>query len=104
LVTVSFYSLSASSKRVLTVEGHAGFRKKGHDIVCSAVSVLVHTFISSSRLIAGATLTIVDDELLEINVDTIDNVEAFSVILESTAIGMEAVAGEYSENVTIHYR
>ncbi|HRX15494.1 MAG TPA: ribosomal-processing cysteine protease Prp [Spirochaetota bacterium] len=103
MVTVSFYSLTSDSKRILTVEGHAGFRKKGSDIVCSAVSVLVHTFISASRLVAGVSLTVYDGGVLEVNVDKIDNVDAFSVILETVAVGLEDVSREYPQNVQVHY-
>ena len=33
-------------KYLLIVEGHSEFKEKGKDIVCSAVSVLVYTFLN----------------------------------------------------------
>lgn len=44
-----------------------------------------------------------DGEVFEIDVDKIDNVDAFSVILETVAVGLEDVSREYPQNVQVHY-
>lgn len=46
----------------VVVEGHAGYAKKGEDIVCSAVSVLIHTL--AAEVIAYEDL--LDDQYIEL--------------------------------------
>jgi len=78
----------------MNVEGHAGFDSKGLDIVCSAISVLVWTFIESVASIPGIKYSLSDAEVLHFTLlDSPETevclVKGFSVFLLKGLSGIE---------------
>ena len=43
-------------RRQITVSGHAGYAKKGHDIVCAAVSILIYNLQNSIERLTDDTV------------------------------------------------
>ena len=57
------------SPEKIVVSRHAGFDKKGKDIVCAGVSALVFTFIKSVDKLLGIELKVISgDGLMDIDI------------------------------------
>lgn len=87
--------------------GHAGFARRGSDIVCAAVSVLTHTAIIALPRHAGVTPQVTaDDEsgdlscFLPEGLDA-EQAERAQIILESMVTGLREVAREYGKHVRV---
>ncbi len=80
-----------------TSSGHAGYRKKGQDIVCSAISVLVITAENALEEVAGADVdTRADEKEGRISVDLrSDPDEKTETIFRSLELGLRGVSAEY---------
>jgi len=79
--------------------GHAGFDERGHDVVCSAVSVLA---INTGNAIDILTedrfsLDYDDDGLVDLRVTGPISQKA-SVLLEAFEIGVKAISEEYGKD------
>jgi uncharacterized protein YsxB (DUF464 family) len=90
--------------RSLSVHGHAGYAKKGEDIVCAAVSVLTRTFAALLEGRNGITLSGGAPLRGEMNlwVECRREGEAFlSPVQEFLTEGLMSVAREYPQNLTV---
>ncbi|MBF1170764.1 MAG: ribosomal-processing cysteine protease Prp [[Eubacterium] sulci] len=89
-----------NSKHRISVEGHADYGPYGQDIVCSAVSTLLQTYIESVANLSsdeikysiGEGRAFVEHKALS---------EQGKVLRESFFIGINGVASAYSDNVQI---
>lgn len=53
MITIRVFEDKKGNIRGLNVSGHAGFSKKGEDIVCAGVSALTYTLLNSMELLLG---------------------------------------------------
>ena len=51
MITIKVFEDNEGNIRGLIVSGHAGFGKKGEDIVCAGVSSLTYTLLNSMELL-----------------------------------------------------
>ena len=77
--------------------GHAGFARKGQDIICSAISILVIGTINSLEELAGEKLTVVtNEETGFIRCDIQGSLqEKSSFLLDSMVFSLENLSREY---------
>ncbi|MCR5584326.1 MAG: ribosomal-processing cysteine protease Prp [Lachnospiraceae bacterium] len=78
------------------VEGHAGYAKKGQDIICSAVSVLATNTVNSVEALTNDKFSCkqAEDGFLELIL--VEDVSKESkLLLDSFFLGIEAIVQEY---------
>ena len=100
-----YYEWNGSPDLSVKVSGHAGFAKKGEDIVCAAASVLVQALSVSLAAKKIAQSISRDDGVLFVSVEwgkMKDNekrsvASAFDLMIH----GFRAMAESYPENITI---
>ena len=88
------------------VSGHSGYAESGHDIVCSAVSVLCTTCVNSLESVCGIQPTVRggDDGYLEFALPsglTESQRHDAQIILRALRQGLRDVAGEYPQYVQL---
>jgi len=81
------------------VEGHAGYAKKGQDIICSAVSVLATNTVNSVEAFTNDKFSCKQAEngFLEL-ILTEDVSKESRLLLDSFFLGIEAIEKEYGNN------
>lgn len=86
----------------ITISGHAGYAERGKDIVCAAVSALAQTL---ARSLDMQTHDVVETEQREgyIAIKYMNLSDAGKNLVDSFFVGMEMIAHEYPEHVTIKY-
>ena len=86
---------------VLTMQGHAGYAEKGHDIVCAGASALVQSLAATLKLL----------ELPQLQVELADGQSRVSCRVESTAVhalfyqtlvGLILLQQEYPDNIHVN--
>ena len=90
----------------LTIEGHAGSGEYGHDIVCSAASILAYTL--ANAVLNMAECGQVRDPKVELEVGngevscrTIHKYEApVTLIFDTLCAGFEFLAQQHPENIS----
>lgn len=88
-----------------TVKGHAGYAKKGRDIICAAVSVTAYTAVGALEDLAGLKNCYVErDGYLSCSIPT-DLSEAqrqtVRIILETTVIGFKQIELQYPDFLSV---
>lgn len=91
------------------VEGHAGFNKKGPDIVCSALSVLSQNTVFSLVELAGVKekeLTLIDDEKRAIYAVLLPSVcsDDAQLLMKSFELGVKILNKTYPAHVKLRHR
>lgn len=87
----------------LTVDGHAGYAKKGNDIVCAAVSMLAQNLVNSLDMLT-------DDEVIchmqngHMDIQWKDLSERGRLLVDSFFVGMDALQNTYADHVKIATR
>lgn len=102
MVTVCL-ALSQGSYEVLA-EGHALFDRKGQDIVCASVSVIIQGWVLSSRLIGR-----VEPEVLEKKAGFFrakvpsdgGDVRALEILWQSLVLNLRSLSREYEDNLKV---
>lgn len=92
---------------LLIIEGHASYKEKGNDIVCSAVSILVYTLLnmlkdeeSDKRL--KLKREIVRDGYFCVEVEPFDfSKNRTKGIIDTTIMGLALLNQDYPENVKL---
>lgn len=84
----------------ISVSGHAGYAEHGKDIVCSAVSTLLQTFILSLEELTSDHI-ISDIRQGNAVIRYKDLSEQGKFLKESFFIGMQGVASAYPEHVKV---
>ena len=84
----------------IRIRGHAGYAEEGRDIVCAAVSMLVHAFVES---VDQLTEDPISYELApgdsRIRFGSLSR--EGQLLLDSFILGVEMLAKQYPENVKI---
>ena len=78
-------------------EGHAGFAKRGQDIVCAAVSALVFNTMNSIEQFTSDTYSYEEDEKsgrIEFNIIS-EVSDRSELLLASFALGVQTIAEQY---------
>lgn len=83
------------SDKEINMEGHAGYRAAGQDIVCAAVSALTCSLINSLRELAGAKIEAKTDSGLTI-IRWEELSEPAKLLVDSWFLGMAAINQEYN--------
>ncbi len=91
------------------IEGHAGFNKKGPDIVCSGLSILSQNTVFSLVKLAGVKekqLTLIDDEKRAIYAVLLPNVysDKAQLLMESFELGVKILNKTYPAYVKLKHR
>ena len=83
--------------------GHAGFRKRGSDIVCAAVSILTVNFVNSVDKLTDAHYKGEQDEKKGyLNIDVIEyNRSDIQLLFNSLKLGLEEISKNYSKYLQI---
>ncbi len=105
MIDIDFDIDGAGFIRSFSVSGHSGFASKGSDIVCSSVSILVDSFLSSCELEEGIEFssdTSVDG-LVKFSVLGVEEVKTqrylgFCMVL---AVGLKRLASEFPRYVRL---
>lgn len=85
----------------LSVNGHAKYGKHGEDIVCAGVSALVQALIGWAENHPHTVECVsIDDKDGEVII-SLTGEEDVAAVCYMTAIGMEQIAQEYPNHVTI---
>lgn len=82
------------------VKGHAGFAEMGEDIVCSGVSALVQTLISSIEELTDDRIEyVIEPGWVDIKHGNLS--ANAQLLVNSFFIGVQMIADEYPYNVSI---
>ena len=107
MIRVVFWRGTGGLPAGFRVQGHAGYRPKGEDIVCAAVSALAQTAVISLKdHLPAAPEVNIRDGVLECRLPASLNAtaqEQARVILRTIELGLKAIAGDYKQYVTIEY-
>lgn len=88
------------SNNKVTIAGHAGYAKKGHDIVCAAISILVYNLESSVlKLTDDVVDFIYKDDGVYIEFKTMS--ESSKILFDSFIIGIDGLVDNYSDYVEL---
>ena len=79
--------------------GHAGYAKKGPDVVCAAVSVLVINTINAIEKLAGQTSEVTENEETGfIKCDFKDSLNEKSILLmDAMVLGLQDISKAYGK-------
>ncbi len=116
MITVIFRNIAVnggidpekSENIFIEFSGHSGSGIKGNDIVCSAVSVLVHTFSQT----AGKILKIRQEiqrsngyfsTLIKMNELSPDDKLGLRLLMNSLLIGLAEISREYPDRIKIEF-
>ena len=95
--------------KAFILEGHAGYDDYGFDIVCSGVSALAISAANGLSEFTNAELNVEQNEgylSCEIlNLDALDEINrsCASGIINTMVLGIESIASQYPETITIEY-
>jgi len=107
MIRVAFWQGAGGLLGGFRVQGHAGYRPKGEDIVCAAVSALAQTAVISLKdQLPVAPEVNIRDGALECRLPASLNPaaqEQAQVILRTIELGLKAIASDYEQYVTIAY-
>jgi hypothetical protein len=84
--------------------GHSLFRKKGEDIVCSAVSALLQTSVIGLKTHLGIELEVEKgDGFLSVSVDGVGEEvrEGKNAVLETMYLGLRSIESEYGNYLKV---
>ncbi len=99
MIDVSIYKNADGVITGFRYSGHAGFAKRGKDIVCSAVSALVINTINSIETFTSDQFQLEQDEkkgIIEFHV-TVPMSNNAHLLLCSLALGLKGIEEEYSD-------
>ncbi|MCR5474926.1 MAG: ribosomal-processing cysteine protease Prp [Lachnospiraceae bacterium] len=84
-----------------TCKGHAGFMKKGKDIVCSAISMLTVNTANSIMTLTDTGIDVrEDDGFISWEFKEVPSYEA-GLLMDSMIIGLRSVEEEYKGYLTV---
>ena len=96
----------------LKVEGHAKSGEEGHDLVCAAATILVHTLAASVAKLSVMPERVIRDPVIktekgsaEISCKPVNRFNAtVTMIYDSICNGYELLARDYPENIIFEIR
>jgi len=86
------------------IQGHAGYGRKGSDIVCSAVSAVAYTALGALEELAGISNYSEEDGFMRCTIPAdVDNEAKYKIriILETMAIGLKQIEQAYKRYVSV---
>ncbi len=90
--------------RSFTCKGHAGFMKKGKDIVCSAISVLTINAANSIMTLTDSKIRVNEnDGFLSWEFEDVPGSKA-TLLMDSLLIGLRSVEEEYENYLKIEIK
>lgn len=99
---------SDRSIRAFAVRGHAGFDKRGRDIVCAAVSAITVGTVNAVEALTGVVLpNEVRDGFLQASVpDSLEGerAEQIRLLLESMLIMLQTIEQSYGRYIAVRER
>lgn len=84
----------------ITMSGHANYAPPGQDIVCAGVSTLVQTLIQSIEELTQDKIQY-SMQPGTVDIKFRDLSEQAQLLVNSFFVGLELIAGEYPDNVTV---
>lgn len=88
------------SERCLKVCGHANYRQKGSDIVCSGVSTLTYTLLQSLETFSKDNIEVIEEEGITI-LKYEDLSDTAKLLIDSFFIGILGIMESYPEYVKL---
>jgi uncharacterized protein YsxB (DUF464 family) len=108
MVTVELYLDEKNLIKGFSVEGHSGYAPHGEDIVCSAISTLTQTAVLglTEYLHLNPQLTIKSGDMKCFLPKQLTEEQLIltQAILQTLALGLEAIAKSYGKYLVIHKR
>ena len=102
MTNITFYIKSDNTIVGFKSKGHAEFSRRGTDIVCASVSILLINTINSIEKLTGDRCSYkINDRRATIDFEMDNTGDKSQVLLASLKMGLEGIAGEYPGNVTI---
>ena len=98
--------VKTENDRIISVEskGHAGFARRGKDIVCSAVSILMINTVNSIKSFTEDEIGVKSDQekgRISISLPK-EYSEATELLLKSMLLGLSGIEEEYPKNLCIY--
>ncbi len=106
MTTVTLFTDDEGFERGFEVKGHSGFKAKGSDVVCAAVSVLtINTVNSIDEFTRDDPRVVTDDDeaLISCIFDEKPSDDA-RLLLKSFALGIGEIARSHGKNVRTETR
>ncbi len=106
MTTITFYLDEHERITGFEAKDHAGFKRAGKDIVCSAISVLTINTINSFDELLHADVKLDSDEnkgYMEFRVTDYDNEKA-QLLFQSLKLGLEGLQESYPKYLSLNYR
>ena len=92
--------LSTDEKTLrVKAEGHAGFAKRGEDIVCAAVSILMYCYVA--ELIRLGVKPQIRDEGESLEIAPRKNLDEAKAAFETVSSGFRLLADDYAKHVRL---
>lgn len=90
---------------IVKVDGHAKSGEYGHDLVCAAVSILVHTLIANVQYIESQSkekseITLKEGSAYILCKPLEEHENACRITFNSVCVGFELLANSYPENIS----
>lgn len=106
MIKIKIFRDNAKNICSFEVSGHAGFAKKGADIICSAVSALTQTTVQGLKMVAGIEIQYKVDQSGYLDCKLPKNLDEkqrqmSTAILETMYIGLKNLEQSYSKHIDI---
>lgn len=105
MVNVTIYKKEGHI-RGFQFSGHAGFARRGKDIVCAGVSALVLNTINSIETFTDDEFTCeVQEENGDVSFEMVNSPsEKAALLLDSLVLGVTAIKDTYTKYITVNFR
>ena len=105
MIQIIFYENSDKQMIGFDVNGHAGYAKKGKDLVCAAVSTLVINTVNSLETISDTDIKYEQSPSgrIRLNLMSPADIKA-ETLLGALEIGISTLQSEYGQYLRVHYK
>jgi len=95
VIRVKFYHDDNDNINGFRVEGHAGYKRAGEDIICSAVSILSQNTINSIEVFSNDEFNyeLDEDGMIELHLMTVS--DSSKLLLKSFELGIKGIVNDY---------
>ncbi len=90
----------------IRLEGHAGSAEYGFDLVCASASILTINFVNSIEVLADDDFSVESNEesgMIDFKLSD-QPTECAQILIQSLLLGLESLADEHSEYVSIDFK